>query len=133
MGTLGNDGTLGARAGCHRHVENLGMNYAIIDIGGAQQRVSPGDVIRVNRLGEASARQGETLKLDRVLMVRGEAGTRVGSPLVEGASVVATVMGEMKGKKVLIFKKKKRKQYRRTKGHRQQYTTLRIEEISAGV
>jgi large subunit ribosomal protein L21 len=108
------------------------MNYAIIDIGGAQQRVSPGDLIRVNKLGAASARQGETLKLDRVLMVRGESGTRVGSPLVEGASVVATVMGEMKGKKVLIFKKKKRKQYRRTKGHRQQYTTLRIEEISAG-
>jgi len=56
----------------------------------------------------------------------------VGSPLVEGALVRATVLGEIKGKKVLVFKKKKRKQYRRTRGHRQQYTSLRIEEIQAG-
>jgi len=108
------------------------MNYAIIEIGGAQQRVSPGDTIRVNKLDPAAAGSGGKLAIERVLMVRADKTLKVGSPLVAGAAVKATVLGEMKGKKVLVFKKKKRKQYRRTKGHRQQYTTLRIDEIQAG-
>ena len=108
------------------------MNYAIIEIGGAQRKVSPGDIIRVNRLAAGQAKQGESLALDRVLMVRADGALKVGSPLVAGAAVKATMLGDVKGKKVLIFKKKKRKQYRRTKGHRQQYTTLRIDEIQAG-
>ena len=108
------------------------MNYAIIDIGGTQQRVSPGDTIRVNRLDPERAGEGQSVEIDRVLMVRADGALRVGSPLVEGARVRATVLGEIKGKKVLVFKKKKRKQYRRTRGHRQQYTSLRIEEIQTG-
>jgi large subunit ribosomal protein L21 len=108
------------------------MNYAIIDIGGTQQRVSPGDTIRVNRLDPERAGEGHSVEIDRVLMVRADGALLVGSPLVEGALVRATVLGEIKGKKVLVFKKKKRKQYRRTRGHRQQYTSLRIEEIQAG-
>jgi len=108
------------------------MNYAIIEIGGAQERVSPGDMIRVNKLDAKTAKQGESLAFERVLMVRAEGTLKVGSPVVPGAAVKATVLGDVKGKKVLIFKKKKRKQYRRTRGHRQQYTTLRIDEIQAG-
>ncbi|HZI94527.1 MAG TPA: 50S ribosomal protein L21 [Patescibacteria group bacterium] len=108
------------------------MNYAVIEIAGAQQRVSPGDMIRVNRLASGGTKQGDSLAFDRVLMVRTEGTLKVGSPLVAGAAVTATVLGDVKGKKVLVFKKKKRKQYRRTKGHRQQYTTLRIDEIQAG-
>lgn len=107
------------------------MDYAIIDIGGAQGKVSAGDTIRVNRIVGAPA-NGESLSLNRVLLVRSGETLKVGTPLVEGASVSATVLGEVKGKKVLIFKKKKRKQYRRTVGHRQQYTTLRIDTIVAG-
>jgi len=108
------------------------MNYAIIDIGGTQQRVSPGDTIRVNRLGGENAELGKSLEIDRVLMVNTDGSLKVGSPLVAGAVVKATIMGEIKGKKVLIFKKKRTKQYRRTRGHRQQYTTLRIDAIQAG-
>jgi len=108
------------------------MNYAIIDIGGTQQRVSPGDMIRVNRLGGDNIEPGKSLELDRVLMVKTDTSTKVGSPLVAGAKVQATVMAEIKGKKVLIFKKKRTKQYRKTNGHRQLYTTLRIDAIQAG-
>lgn len=108
------------------------MNYAIIEIGGTQQRVSPGDVIHVAKLPEEQAAEGGALKLDRVLLVREKkGGVKVGAPLVEGASVKATVLGGGKGKKVIVFKKKRRKQYRRTRGHRQAYSTLRIDEISA--
>jgi len=108
------------------------MNYAIIEIAGAQQKVSPGETIRVNRLASLKAKEGDSLAFDRVLLVRSEGTLKVGSPLVAGAAVKATVLGEVKGKKVLVFKKKRRKQYRRTRGHRQQYTTLRIDEIQAG-
>jgi large subunit ribosomal protein L21 len=107
------------------------MDYAIIEIAGGQQRVSPGDTIRVNRLSQ-ELEDGATLALNRVLMVKTGEGLKVGSPTVEGAVVQVTVLGQVKGKKVLVFKKKRRKQYRRTRGHRQQYTTLRIDTIQAG-
>ncbi len=108
------------------------MEYAIIEIGGTQQRVQPGDLIRVDRISDPGGREGETLRIDRVLLVRAGDGVTVGTPLVPGASVRATVLGEIRARKVMIFKKKKRKQYRRTVGHRQRYTTLRIEEIRSG-
>ena len=108
------------------------MDYAIIEIGGTQHRVSQGDTIRVERIPAAKAGKKGSLALDRVLLVKVGEAYKVGSPLVEGASVKATVVDEFKGKKVLVFKKKRRKQYRRTKGHRQQGTRLRIEEIRAG-
>jgi len=108
------------------------MSYAVIEIGGGQRKVSPGDTIRVNRLASIEAEKGTEVALSRVLMVSDGGTVRIGSPLVEGAVVKATVLGEIKGKKVLVFKKKRRKQYRRTRGHRQQYTTLRIEGIEAG-
>jgi large subunit ribosomal protein L21 len=107
------------------------MDYAIIEIAGGQQRVSPGDTIRVNRLSQ-ELEEGATLALNRVLMVKTGDALKVGAPVVEGATVQATVLGQVKGKKVLVFKKKRRKQYRRTRGHRQQFTTLRIDAIQAG-
>ena len=105
------------------------MQYAIIELGGVQQRVSPGDTIRVNRLPADTAKPGAAYEIASVLLVGGGKDVKIGSPTVAGALVKATVVGAVKGKKVIIFKKKKRKQYRRTRGHRQQYTTLKIDEI----
>jgi large subunit ribosomal protein L21 len=107
------------------------MSYAIVEIGGAQHRVSPGDRIRVQRLHAAGKTEGE-VTLEKVLLVQGDGGIKLGAPYVEGAAVTARVLGEMKGPKVLVFKKKKRKGYRRTRGHRQAYTSLLIGEIRPG-
>ena len=104
------------------------MNYAIVEIGGTQHRVSPGDRIRVQRLG---ATEGN-VTLDKVLLVQSEGSVKVGDPYVQGASVIATVLSEGKGRKVLIFKKKRRKQYRRTRGHRQIFASIQIDEIQPG-
>jgi len=105
------------------------MNYAIVEVGSTQHRVAPGDHIRVQRLGGEA---GASVSLDHVLLVQTEAGTKVGNPYVAGAAVKATVLGEIKAKKVIIFKKKRRKQYRRTRGHRQILTSLQIDEILLG-
>ena len=105
------------------------MDYAIIEIGGAQQRVSPGDTIRVNRLPSDEAKVGKSIAIERVLLVRSKKTLEIGAPLVEGATVKATVLSETKGKKIIVFKKKRTKQYRRTRGHRALHTTLRIDEI----
>jgi len=105
------------------------MSYAVVEIGGTQHRVSPGDTIKVQRLdGEA----GGSVTLEKVLLVQTEGALRVGEPYVAGAAVTATILREGKARKVLIFKKKRRKQYRRTRGHRQIFTALQIDEIRAG-
>jgi large subunit ribosomal protein L21 len=101
--------------------------YAIVKTGGKQYRVAAGDTIRVERL---EAPVGEQVTLDEVLLVGGEE-TRVGAPRVEGASVVGSVLEHGRDQKVRVFKSKKRKQYRRTHGHRQSYTALKIEEVRA--
>jgi large subunit ribosomal protein L21 len=103
------------------------MSYAIVDIGGFQHRVSPGDRIRVQRLEGTGS-----ITLDKVLLVRENGAVKVGRPYVEGAAVTAKVLQEEKGRKVLVFKKKIRKQYRRTRGHRQIYTSLLIGKIRPG-
>jgi large subunit ribosomal protein L21 len=100
--------------------------YAIIQSGGKQYRVETGDVIRVERL---DAPAGETVTLSEVLLVGAEGKTRVGAPLVAGASVVGTVVEQGRDRKVRVFKYKKRKHYRRTRGHRQSFTALRIDRI----
>jgi large subunit ribosomal protein L21 len=102
--------------------------YAIIQSGGKQYRVETGDVIRVERL---DAPAGETVTLSEVLLVGAEGNTRVGAPLVAGASVVGTVVEQGRDRKVRVFKYKKRKHYRRTRGHRQAFTALRIDRIEA--
>ncbi|HEX2644095.1 MAG TPA: 50S ribosomal protein L21 [Thermoanaerobaculia bacterium] len=101
--------------------------YAVIQSGGKQYRVAPGDVIDVELLSET----GEgSVRFDRVLMVSGDGGVEFGKPLVEGALVTASLVGAVRGPKIRVFKMKKRKQYRRTKGHRQDLHRIRIDEIT---
>ena len=100
--------------------------YAIIETGGKQQKAVPGEALQVERL---AAEVGETVRLDRVMLVSRDGEVLLGKPYVDGASVTATVTAQDRGPKVLVFKKKKRKGYRRTKGHRQSYTSIRVEAI----
>ena len=102
--------------------------YAIIRTGGKQYRVQKGDVVRLERLDGAV---GTSVTLDEVLLVGGEGEARVGSPRVEGASVVGTVVEQDRDAKIRVFKYKKRKHYRRTRGHRQSFTAVRIDAVRA--
>jgi len=105
------------------------MVQAVIRTGGKQYRVAANDVIKVERLaGEA----GEQIVFGEVLALSGEGNAEVGAPLVSGASVAARVIAQDRDDKVVIFKKRRRHNYRRTKGHRQHLTVLRIEEILTG-
>ncbi len=102
--------------------------YAIIRTGGKQYQVAAGDTLRVEKLqGEV----GETIEINDVLLVADGDAVKVGQPLVDGAKVVAKIAEHGKAKKVLVFKKKKRKGYQKKNGHRQQFTALTIEEIAA--
>ena len=100
--------------------------YAVIKTGGKQYRVKEGDLLEIEKLG---AEKGQKINFDRVLLIEDEGRVLVGTPVVENAVVRAEVVENIKGDKVLIFKKKRRKQYRRTKGHRQELTKVRIEKI----
>jgi large subunit ribosomal protein L21 len=100
--------------------------YAVINTGGKQYRVKEGDVLDVEKLG---VEQGGTVVFDRVLLIEDEGKVLIGTPVLPGAAVKAEVVANFKGDKVLIFKKKRRKQYRRTKGHRQQLAKVRIVKI----
>jgi len=102
--------------------------YAVVRTGGKQYRVSPGDSIEVEKL---PYEVGEQIELDQVLLVANGSGTTIGRPVVDGARVKATVTRQAKGRKVVIFKYQSSKRYRRRKGHRQQLTRLRIDEIVA--
>jgi large subunit ribosomal protein L21 len=105
------------------------MTQAVIRTGGKQYRVAANDVIKVERLaGDA----GDQIVFDEVLAVTGGDAAAVGVPLVSGASVAARVIAQDRADKVTIFKKRRRHNYRRTKGHRQHLTVLRIEEILTG-
>jgi large subunit ribosomal protein L21 len=103
--------------------------YAVVKTGGKQYRVSPGAVIKVERL---AAEVGATIALDQVLMIgdHGSDGPRVGTPLIDGAKVAAEVLEQSRAPKVIVFKKKRRKNYRRKRGHRQLQTVLRIQDIA---
>ncbi|MDX9753571.1 MAG: 50S ribosomal protein L21 [bacterium] len=100
--------------------------YAIVKTGGKQVQVAPGDIITIEKL---NAEVGETVSLDEVLLVRNDDQVQVGTPLVAGSSVKAKVLAHDKAKKVIVFKFKKRKDYRRKNGHRQPFTRIKIEEI----
>lgn len=102
--------------------------YAVIKTGGKQYRVSPGDSVEVEKLPHEV---GEQVELDQVLLVASGSDTKIGQPLVEGAKVKATVTRQAKGRKVVVFKFRPSKRYRRKRGHRQHYTRLRIDEIVA--
>lgn len=102
--------------------------FAVIETGGKQYRVEKGDVLDVELL-PVENRQGETLSFDRVLMVFGDGGTRVGNPVIPGARVEATLVDEVRAPKVRIFKHKKRKGHRRRNAHRQDHLRVRVESI----
>ena len=103
------------------------MSYAIIRSGGKQFRVSEGETVRVPSI---DAEAGETVELE-ALVIGGAEGseTRVGAPAVDGARVTGTVVEHGRGDKIIVFKKKRRKQYKRTRGHRQDFTAVKIDSI----
>ena len=101
--------------------------YAVIRTGGKQYRVSAGEALRVEKI---DAETGAEIMLTEVLMVGQGDEITIGSPLVSGASVKATVLTQGKGDKIRIFKMRRRKHYRKTQGHRQLYTEIRIDSIS---
>lgn len=102
--------------------------YAVIKTGGKQYRVSEGDILAVERLeGDI----GSTISFDSVLAVGGGEGLKIGKPFLEGATVDAEVLVQARAKKVLVFKFKRRKGYKRTKGHRQYFTRVRVKSINA--
>ena len=100
--------------------------YAIIQTGGKQYRVGPGDVLRVEKL---AGDVGETVTLDNILLVAAGDEFQIGQPLVAGALVTGQILRQGKAKKILVFKKKRRKNFRRLRGHRQPYTALQIKDI----
>jgi large subunit ribosomal protein L21 len=97
--------------------------FAVVRTGGKQYRVAEGDLIRVERL---AGEKGGTITLGEVLM----AGSKIGAPLVSGASVAAEIVAQARGPKIIVFKKKRRQNYRRKNGHRQDLTILRITGIT---
>jgi large subunit ribosomal protein L21 len=100
--------------------------YAVVRTGGKQVRVAPGQAVRVEKLPGAV---GERVAFDQVLLVGGEGEARLGRPLVAGARVVGTITRQGRARKLVIFKSKRRKNYRRKQGHRQSFTEVRVEEI----
>lgn len=102
--------------------------YAIIETGGKQYRVQEGDVVFVEKL---TAEEGSAVTFDRVLAVSKEGGISFGSPVVSGATVSAKVLGHGKDKKIIVFKYKPKKGYRRKQGHRQPFTRVQIQKIEA--
>ena len=101
--------------------------YAVVRSGGKQYRVSPGQTIRLEKVaGEVGAK----VELGDVLLVENEGNIQIGSPLVANVKVEATVVENDRAKKILVFKKKRKKQYRRTAGHRQDFTAVRIDKIT---
>ncbi len=100
--------------------------YAIIETGGKQYRVSPGQSLEVERLDVA---EGGSVELDRVLLIAQDDKVTVGSPVISGARVLATSQGEGRSKKVIVFKYKPKVRYRKKTGHRQAYTRLTIDRI----
>lgn len=104
------------------------MKHAVIETGGKQYRVAEGDVVFIEKL---PAQAGDTVTFDRVLAVVDEESSVFGSPLLEGATVTASVLKNGKSKKIRVFKMKPKKGYRRTQGHRQPYTKVQINAINA--
>src|SRR5579872_6787448 len=102
--------------------------YAVIETGGKQYRVSPGQTVEVELLPDTL---GATVALDRVLLVSADDKTLVGQPTVPGGKVIATIANMDRGKKIIVFKYKSKKRYRRTQGHRQDYSYLLVTDIQA--
>ncbi|MGI8996936.1 MAG: 50S ribosomal protein L21 [Pyrinomonadaceae bacterium] len=102
------------------------MSYAIIRTGGKQFRVEEGATVRVPSLDKGA---GDAVEFEALVIGGGDGGTRVGAPLIDGARVSGTIVAHGRGDKLIVFKKKRRKQYKRTQGHRQNYTAVKIDSI----
>ncbi len=102
--------------------------YAVIKTGGKQYKVSPGEVLRVEKL---DAEIGSELEIPEVLLYSNGSEVKVGAPYVEGVAVKVQILEHGKGKKVIVFKKKRRKGYKVKRGHRQPYTSIEVKEITA--
>lgn len=102
--------------------------YAIIETGGKQYRVREGDNLYVEKL---PAEAGDTIEVDRVLALVKDGEVKIGSPLVEGAKVILRVVRHGRGKKIIVFKYKAKKNYRRKQGHRQPFSQVTVEKIEA--
>ena len=100
--------------------------FAVIKTGGKQYRVVPGDVLEIERLGGEA---GQTIEFTEVLALGSEAGTTIGAPLVAGAKVTAELVGQTRGPKLIIFKKRRRQNSRRKNGHRQDLTKVKILDV----
>lgn len=100
--------------------------YAVVRTGGKQLKVSPGDVVNVEKLPVSP---GDAIELTEVLLVSSDGGTTVGTPTVRNARVLCQVLGEGRSKKIIVYKYKRRKGYTRKQGHRQSFTTLAVREI----
>jgi large subunit ribosomal protein L21 len=103
--------------------------YAIVEIGGKQYKVTPKQTIEVERL---DVPEGGIIELDKVLFIGEDKDTLVGNPIIKGAKVVATSLGEAKGEKVIVFRYKSKVRYRSKRGHRQTYTKILVNEIIKG-
>ncbi len=103
------------------------MAYAIIRTGGKQFRVSPGDVVRIPSLGDKN--EGDAVEFE-VLVAGNDEGVQIGAPLVAGVKATGTVVKNGRGPKIIVFKFKRRKQYKKIKGHRQGYTSVKIDAIA---
>jgi len=101
--------------------------YAVVKTGGKEYRISKGDIIRVEKI---EGRVGDQVTMKDVLLVSQEGQVHVGNPLLANAMITGEIVQEVKGKKIVTYKMKRRKNYRRTKGHRQTYTYLRVNDIS---
>ncbi len=102
--------------------------YAVVATGGKQYKVQEGDILRIEKLtGEV----GDEVAFDQVLLVGEGENVRIGQPVIDGASVRASIVEQGKSKKILVFKFKRRKRYRRKQGHRQQFTAIKINAIEA--
>lgn len=102
------------------------MKYAIVESGGKQYKAIPGQTIRVDRLPHDV---DDKIEIEKVLLVADEDEFQVGTPILEGAKVKATVEDQIKGEKILVFKFKPKVRYRKRQGHRQRYTMLKIDDI----
>ncbi|MBR57350.1 MAG: 50S ribosomal protein L21 [Myxococcales bacterium] len=103
--------------------------YAVIQTGGKQYRVAPGDEVSVEKL---SGEVGDEVRFDQVLLVRNDDGVQLGQPYVDGTAVTGTVVAQERSRKILVFKFKRRKNYKRLNGHRQHLTRIRVNQITTG-
>ena len=100
--------------------------YAVINSGGKQIKVTPGDVVRLELL---EGKAGDQISLENVLLVNNDEDIQIGTPVVKGVKVSGTIMAQGRGDKIIVFKFKRRKMYRRKTGHRQSYTAVRVDSI----